>query len=83
MGKWKDDWFLIDMTDAEKTAKRTEGETIATKMLADLKQFAQTSLDSAPDEQKASWQQYLDQLNALTYDDPFNITWPPTPSFDR
>jgi hypothetical protein len=83
MGKWKDDWFLIDMTDAEKTAKRAEGETIATKMLADLKQFAQTSLDSAPDEQKASWQQYLDQLNALTYDDPFNITWPPTPSFDR
>jgi hypothetical protein len=81
MGKWKDDWFLIDMTDAEKAAKRAEGETIITNTLAGLKQFAQSSLDGATEEQKPSWQTYLDQLNALTYDDPFAVTWPMVPTF--
>lgn len=83
MNKWKDEWFLIDMTDEEKAAKRAEGETIAINNLTSLKEFAQTNIETAPEDQKASWQQYLDQLNALTYDDPFNITWPTIPSFDR
>jgi hypothetical protein len=81
MGKWKDEWFLIDMTDAEKAAKRAEGETIVNNILTNLKVFAQTSLDSATEEQKPSWQTYLDQLNALTYDDPFAVTWPTVPTF--
>ena len=80
MGKWKDEWFLIDMTDAEKAAKRAEGETIVNNILTNLKVFAQTSLDSATEEQKPSWQTYLDQLNALTYDDPFAVTWPTVPT---
>lgn len=81
MGKWKDDWFLIDMTDAEKTAKRAEGEASTINTLNLLKQFAQTNLDTATEEQKPSWQTYLDQLNALTYDDPFAVTWPTIPKF--
>jgi len=81
MSKWKDDWFLIDMTDAEKAAKRAEGEASTINTLNLLKQFAQTNLDTAIEEQKPSWQTYLDQLNALTYDDPFAVTWPTIPTF--
>jgi hypothetical protein len=80
MNKWKDDWYLIDLTDDEKLMKRAEEEFLVTNNINILKEFAYKNLESASDERKPIWQAYLDLLNNLTYDDPHNVVWPDIPT---
>jgi hypothetical protein len=76
---WKDEWYLVDMTEEERAVKLAQGIADITATIAHLRTISETSLAEATDENKPTWQTYLDQLNALSLDDPFNVTLPTFP----
>ena len=76
---WKDEWYLVDMTEEERAEKLASGIAEITTTVEYLRTMSQAQLAEATDENKPIWQTYLDQLNALSLDDPFAVTLPTWP----
>jgi hypothetical protein len=76
---WKYDWYLVDMTEEERAEKLASGIAEITTTVEYLRTMSQAQLAEATDENKPIWQTYLDQLNALSLDDPFAVTLPTWP----
>ena len=79
INSWKDEWYLVDMTEEERAAKLANGIAQLTATVEHLKTMAQVQLAEATDENKPMWQTYLDQLNAISLVDPFAVTMPTWP----
>jgi hypothetical protein len=77
---WTDEWFLIEMTEEEKTATRLRQKEMVDAGIAHSIEIARQYLEEAAEENKHLWQTHIDELTNFTYDDPFNVTLPVRPS---
>jgi len=78
---WQQQWEIQEMPDTEKNRitalKRQEVQGILLMKLDIAKDHLET--EDFPDSYHTEVQTYIDQLNLVNFDDPFNIIWPQSP----
>jgi hypothetical protein len=72
-------WAVRSMTEEERTNRIQAEAARIDGMVTFFKQAAEKEISQATGEALQTWQEYLTQLNAYTYTDPFTAAAPPLP----
>jgi hypothetical protein len=82
INKWKDTWNVVEMNAEEKAIKRAFGDALIAEDRQRLQQYGEEQKAQVEERFKRTWQIWIDQVKAYTYDDPWpltNHTWPKMP----